>query len=225
VLPAAGRPGPNLAGDTFVGLACFNQTRMSARLRIMPFADDGPPAEAPVGEELERAALAGDTGAWSELISRHQHKVLVAILARGVPLERAREIAQETWLRLMEQQRAGRLDSLVLPGLAIVQAGFLAANDRRRGTLPALFAHQPESAAPASAEESVIGRERLARVQRALADCPAGARRVFELVYDHPELGYAEVASRVGLSVQRVKQVVFEVRQRLRGALAEGEES
>jgi RNA polymerase sigma-70 factor (ECF subfamily) len=46
---------------------------------------------------------------------------------------------------------------------------------------------------------------------------------VFELVYDHPELGYAEVAAQVGLSVQRVKQIVFEVRKRLRGALAEGD--
>ncbi len=195
---------------------------MSARLRTMPIADDGPqPAGAPAGADLERAALAGDAGAWSELISRHQHRVLVAILARGVPLDRARELAQETWLRLMEQQRAGRLQALVLPGLAIVQAGFLAANEHRR--LSPAPAADPEDATPATAEAAVIGRERLARVERELAACPAGARRVFELVYDHPELGYAEVAAQVGLSVQRVKQIVFEVRKRLRGALVEGE--
>jgi RNA polymerase sigma-70 factor (ECF subfamily) len=198
---------------------------MSARLRIMPFADDGPqPGDAPGVAELERAALAGVVAAWSQLIARHQHKVLVAVLARGIPLERARELVQETWLRLMEQQRAGRLESLVLPGLAIVQAGFLAANERRRGHLLPLLAPAEEIAA-ASAEEVVIGRERLARVERALEGCPAGARRVFELVYDHPELGYAEIAARVGLSVQRVKQVVFEVRKRLRDALADGEEA
>jgi RNA polymerase sigma-70 factor (ECF subfamily) len=186
----------------------------------MSAAHEGPQS---AGADLERAALAGDAGAWSELIARHQHKVLVAVLARGVPLERARELVQETWLRLMEQQRAGRLEALVLPGLAIVQAGFLAANDRRRGNFVPLVASGETTSA--SAEDSVIGRERLARVERALAGCPAGARRVFEMVYDHPELGYAEVASRVGLSVQRVKQIVFEVRQRLRGALAEGEEA
>jgi DNA-directed RNA polymerase specialized sigma24 family protein len=197
---------------------------MSARIRTMPFADDGPqPGEArPIGD-VERAALSGDPAAWSVLIARHQHKVLVAILARGIPLERARELAQETWLRLMEQQRAGRLAALTLPGLAIVQAGFLVANEGRHragGGAPALTA---EPVYPQSAEESVIGRERLARVERALAECPAGARRVFELVYDQPELGYAEVATRVGLSVQRVKQIVFEVRKRLRGALREEE--
>ncbi len=198
----------------------------------MPFADDGPrPGDPPVDADAERAALSGDPAAWAVLIARHQHRVLVTILARGIPLERARELAQETWLRLMEQQRAGRLGALVLPGLAIVQAGYLAANDHRRGrggsdgsdgTLTAI-GDAAEPACHHTAEESVIGRERLARVERELADCPAGARRVFELVYDHPDLGYAEVASRVGLSVQRVKQIVFEVRKRLRRALGEEE--
>ena len=120
----------------------------------------------------------------------------------------------------MERQRAGRLVALSLPGLAIVQAGFLAANEgRQRGLYSPAVAAEP--AGSHSAEETVIGRERLARVEQALAQCPAGARRVFELVYDQPELGYAEVAARVGLSVQRVKQIVFEVRKRLRDALRE----
>lgn len=195
---------------------------MSARVRTMPFADDGPyPGNPAAGAELERAALSGDSAAWAVLIARHQQRVLVAILARGIPLDRARELAQETWLRLMEQQRAGRLGALTLPGLAIVQAGYLAANEHRRGGNAALVDLAGESACHQTAEQSVIGRQRLARVERALADCPAGARRVFELVYDHPELGYAEVATRVGLSVQRVKQIVFEVRKRLRSALGE----
>jgi RNA polymerase sigma factor (sigma-70 family) len=200
---------------------------MSARLRTMPFADDDPqPGEAASGAraegaELERAALVGDAAAWAVLIARHQHRVLVTILARGIPLDRARELTQETWLRLMEQQRGGRLSALTLPGLAIVQAGYLAANERRRDGGVDLAELRAEPACRPTAEDAVIGRERLLRVERALAACPAGARRVFELVYDQPELGYAEVATRVGLSVQRVKQIVFEVRRRLRGALGE----
>jgi RNA polymerase sigma-70 factor (ECF subfamily) len=146
--------------------------------------------------------------------------VVVALLGRGVRLERAREIAQETWMRLMERQQAGRLEALCLPGLAIVQAGFLAANDRRRPP------HDPWSCAPeptsnATAEDAAIGKQRLALIAEALAQCPPGARHVFELAYDHPELGYAEIAKRVGLSIQRVKQIVFEVRKRLRVALEE----
>jgi RNA polymerase sigma factor (sigma-70 family) len=186
---------------------------MSARLRIM--TDEAPAADAP---DLIGAALQGDPAAWSQLIARHSHRVTVTLLGRGLPLDRARELTQETWLRLMERQRAGRLTELSLPGLAIVQAGFLASNERRRAGLA--LPPPPEGAGP-DALTSVIDRERLRRLARALEACPPGARRVFELVYDHPELSYAEVASRAALSVQRVKQIVFEVRQRLRAALEE----
>jgi RNA polymerase sigma-70 factor (ECF subfamily) len=191
--------------------------------RPLPMA----PSDAPEDEAspaVEAAALAGDAAAWAALIKRHDHKVVVALLARGVLLERARELAQETWLRLMEQQRQGRLAALTLPGLAIVQAGFLAANDRRRPEALWADGHEGDGACPTpSAEARVIGRQQLAVLGQALGACPPGARRVFMEVYDHPELGYAEVAARVGLSVQRVKQIVFEVRKRLRQALDEAE--
>jgi RNA polymerase sigma factor (sigma-70 family) len=194
-------------------------------MRARPFTlmdDDAPDPVAAEHEREARAALVGDAAAWSRLIARHDHTVVVALLARGVPLDRAREITQDTWLRLMEQQRAGRLRELRLPGLAIVQAGFLAASEHRRG---ARFVDAPEpsadSSSGATAEQTTIQKERLRRVARALNSCPANARRVFELVYDNPELTYAEVATRVGLSTQRVKQIVCEVRQRLRDALDE----
>jgi RNA polymerase sigma factor (sigma-70 family) len=199
---------------------------MSARLSVidmpMPRQDDD--ARARPAADTEAAALAGDAAAWATLIERHGHRVLVALLARGVPIERAKEIVQETWLRLMERQRDGRLSELTLPGLAIVQAGFLAANERRRDGHAAtalVLAALPVPEGGPSAEDAVVSRQRLDRVAAALAACPAGARRVFELCYDNPDLGYAEIARRVGLSVQRVKQTVFEVRQRLRAALDE----
>jgi RNA polymerase sigma factor (sigma-70 family) len=182
---------------------------------------DGAGAAAPSDEA---AALAGDPGAWAALIARHNHKIVVALLARGIVLDQARELAQETWLRLMQQQRTGRLLHLSLPGLAIVQAGFLAANLRRQrwqhdqARIDSLSATTVVLAG-GTLEDQAIDRRRLGQLGRALQACPASARRVFEFVYDHPELSYAEVAPRVGLSVARVKQIVFEVRKRLRAAL------
>src|SRR5262245_60462429 len=102
---------------------------MNARLRLVPSGADDAPAGETAGEDVARAALCGDAEAWSWLIARHDHRVVVALLARGVPLDRARELAQETWLRLMQSQREGRLRELSLPGLAITQARFLAANE------------------------------------------------------------------------------------------------
>jgi RNA polymerase sigma factor (sigma-70 family) len=191
-------------------------------MRVMVQGDEGSRrVDGDAARDTISAALCGDAAAWSALIARHGHKVLITLLARGVPFERARELTQETWLRLMERQRSGRLTELCLPGLAIVQAGFLAANDRRRNDRQVPAAAVPETVSGRTGEDDVIGKERLGRLAQALDACPAAARRVFELVYDHPELGYAEVAGRVGLSAQRVKQIVFEVRKRLRVALEE----
>ena len=179
-------------------------------------------------EALCHGALRGDCASWSALIARHNHKVVVSLLGRGVPLERARELAQEVWLRLIESQRAGRLGQLVLPGLAIVQAGFLSQNEwrSRARTADTVGAEQELAdatcaAAPEQPEELAIQRQRLAQVRRALATCPESARRVFEYVYSHPELTYEQVALKFQLSAQRTKQIVCEVRKRLRQALEE----
>jgi RNA polymerase sigma factor (sigma-70 family) len=196
-----------------------------AALALLSLAEDAPSAPAaplPVAdpeEGLLRRAVSGDRAAWQDLIARHNHKVIVSLLARGVLLERARDIAQETWTRLIANQQAGRLRSLTLPGLAIVQAGYLAASEwRRRGReLPA----PPAGLASADPESQLLGREALARLAAALGDCPPSSRRVFELCYQQPELGYEQVALEAGLSTQRVKQIVCEVRKRLRLVLEE----
>jgi RNA polymerase sigma-70 factor (ECF subfamily) len=41
------------------------------------------------------------------------------------------------------------------------------------------------------------------------------------LIYENPDLPHAEAAAQVGLSVQRVRQILCEVRKRLRAVLSE----
>lgn len=198
--------------------------------------------------ELVQGALSGHDECWSVLIARHNHRVLVSLLGRGVPLERAKELAQETWLRLLKSQREGKLTELALPGLAIVQAGYLAGNDQRQlqrrkhhgeghfpvgGDEPRMStaeAAQPGVAVGASscdearpAESQLILQEDLGRITAALRKCTPAAQRIFLAVYENPELSYADVATRLGLSTQRVKQTVCEVRKCLRAALTDVE--
>jgi RNA polymerase sigma factor (sigma-70 family) len=194
---------------------------MATSAPTLLFSPDGvTPGDADEGD-LVRAALAGEDQGWARLIERHSHRVLVSLLARGVAIERAHELVQETWLRLIEANRAGRLETLALPGLAIVQARFLAANDRRQAPAPERLALAPPQGAPATGEDLAIERQKLDRVAAALERCAPGARRVFEFVYEHPELSYGEVAAHMKLSSQRVKQIVCEVRKQLRAALEE----
>ncbi len=206
LLPLSPRPRMTALGTTWTRLALLG----GARARTEP--------------ELCEAALEGDAAAWDALFRLHQRRVLVALLARGVRVDRARDLCQDAWARLIVQQRAGRLRNLTLPGLAIRQALFLAAeeNRRARSRRPHLPVHEVEPPADATTFERIVDRDRLARARVVLEGCPPTARRVFERLYAEPGVRHAEVAEELGLSVQRVRQIVCEVRKTLRAALEEG---
>src|SRR5262249_30906113 len=131
-------------------------------------------------------ALEGQSSAWDEIVRRHSHRVLLALLARRVPWDEAQDLVQEVWVRLMRQQRAGRLQSLVMPGLAIAQAGWLAREEartkRRREAImsgtAAADVDEVDHDPGADPEEQAIKRERLDRIRRELEACPPRARQV-----------------------------------------------
>jgi RNA polymerase sigma factor (sigma-70 family) len=176
------------------------------------------------GRELCARALDGDMQAWNALVARHNHRVVVSLLGRGMRLERAKDLAQDAWIRLIEQQRAGKLRSLQLPGLAVAQAAFLALEATRREAgarrhEPLDAPSSPELADPrGDAEMHLLTEERMARAESVLSRCSPSARKVFHLVYGGEGMSHAEVAGRVGLSLQRVRQIVCEVRKELRKA-------
>jgi len=196
---------------------------------------DARPDCRPLSEaELAVLALEGRSAAWDEIVRRHSHRVLLALLARGVRWDEAHDLVQEVWLRLVRQQRAGRLRSLSLPGLAIVQAGWLAREQDRTRRRRESILDGPDGTAAVAAdgvdhdpqsdpEGETMRRERLDLIRRELAACPPRARQIFQAVYGAGGRSHAEVASALGISVQRVRQTVCEVRARVRAALRETE--
>ena len=186
------------------------------RVAIMDIGWEGLSAAA---GDAERAALAGDRAAWNTLVARHDRRVVLALVAAGVRPAQARDIAQEAWLTLIRRADAKQLPHLQLPGLAVRQALYLAKTQGRRPQgepLPeaeALVADAPD------AFDHVLTAERLRAAQAVLRTCSDSAQRVFSLLYSQPHLSHAEVAQQVGLSVQRVRQIVCEVRKKLRPAL------
>jgi RNA polymerase sigma-70 factor (ECF subfamily) len=190
--------------------------------------------EAAEDRELEALALAGGRDAWGELARRHTRRVVVALLARGATLELAEDVTQEAWLRLIMNQQAGRLASVSLPGLAIAQADWLLRERRRtearRDSLagPAIplteldASREPAAMSPDPASV-VVGQDRLERVWTELQRCPPRARAVFHAVYSAAGRSQNEVADEMGLSLQRVRRILCEVRARLRSALLDAE--
>lgn len=158
---------------------------------------------------------------WPRAIAEHNRRVVVSLLALGLPLDQAEDVAHQAWMRLMDQHRSGRLPEIKLPGLAIRQARFLGLNlssiDRKaaRALRPLDEAAEVASEAP-DPVASLAARRELERVRRVLATCSASAQAVFRELFADPAPSYAEIARRLDLSVQRVRQIVCEVRGTLR---------
>jgi len=194
---------------------------------LMPLAVGADAASATDGGELFWELLGGAPATsraeegvpWGALIRRHERRVVVALLARGVPLERAKELTQEAWLRLMVRHRAGKLRQLQLPGVAIKQAIFLAKDQSRRQRRQLPLTAAAEAASHCDVERQIFAREELRCIERMVASSSPRARRVFQLLHGPRPKTQTEIADMLGLSLQRVRQITCELRKRIRAEL------
>lgn len=161
---------------------------------------------------------------WDDAIRRHDRRVYLSVLAVGLTPERAREVTQAAWMRLMEQHGRGALADVELPGLAIRQARFLALNELARAKVERrVLAAVPDPPAVPDSERLVGSRQEIERVLAALATCSPQARKVFRLIYATPGGTAAAAARELGLSLQRIRQILCETRGHIRRALEEGQ--
>ena len=164
---------------------------------------------------------------WARAIATHQHRVVLSLVGVGFTFERASDLANEAWARLMEKDRAGTLGEVKLPGLAIVQARYLAWDDRRREAMQ--LRHHRRVAAQAGEELLVdrnpdpetrlLTRQQAQRALVAVAASTVSAQRLLQLLYAEPAMPHARAAQVLGLSVQRVRQLLCELRKRVRAAI------
>ena len=165
-----------------------------------------------------------DPALWEEAIKRFDHRVYLSVLALGLGPDRSREIAQAAWTRLIERHARGGLVDLELPGLAIRQARFLGLNELARTKVERrVLAAVPDEPREGSVdvEREVASRADVAKVLSALATCSPTARKVFRIVYATPGGSPARAADELGLSLQRVRQILCETRTQLRNQLSE----
>ena len=158
-----------------------------------------PDAEVP---HLVRAAAAGDQQAWDALVGRFAPLVWAVARGHGLGATAAAEVAQTTWLRLVESLGVVPTDCL----------GCWLATSTRAEALHALHWADPR----------VEVRRRQPQEQQlaaALADIPARSRLALRLLAV-PHLTMPELAAGIGLDVTEAETLVAQSLDRLSEALS-----
>jgi RNA polymerase sigma factor (sigma-70 family) len=201
---------------------------VTGRMWVLDYRNEGNRAlsathdTAPDVAQLVRRAAKGDRWAWERLID--QHSRLIWAMTRDFKLVEsdANDVAQATWLRLLEH-----IDRLENPASI---ASWLAVTARREclRTLAARkrfvlvqddadlgdVAHEPE------VDEGLLATERARAVREAVSRLPGHWQRLVELLMADPPASYAEISDRLGLPVGSIGPTRGRCLDRLRTLLA-----
>jgi RNA polymerase sigma factor (sigma-70 family) len=153
---------------------------------------------------LVRRAADGDRSAWERLVD--QYARLIWAMTRDFRLTEsdAADVAQVTWLRLLEHidrlEHPARVGSWLA---ATARRECLRSVARRNKLVPGgddlpldeVAAHEPEI------DERLLAGERAEVVREALARLPWRWRRMIELLMADPPASYAEISDQLGLPV------------------------
>jgi len=145
-----------------------------------------------------------------EAAFREHHAALVQYLRRRTGNDAdARDIAQETYLRLLRYRENQDLDSL--KALLFRIATNLVAMRARTARAQRWVDHRAldeDLALPAndpSVEQRVIGEQQLDRLMKSVKKLPARCQQVFVLSRFH-DMSYPEIAARLDISVKMVEK-------------------
>ncbi|HYU56960.1 MAG TPA: sigma-70 family RNA polymerase sigma factor [Actinomycetota bacterium] len=155
----------------------------------------------PSDEELVRRYRAGDGGAFTDLVRRHEPRVYNLALRMLGRAEDARDAAQDTFLTVLRKLDGFRGDARFTTWLYRVTSNTCYDLLRKRRREGPATDELPETAAPDDPESAAIAR---ADVARAIGKVPEEFRLVL-LLHDVEDLGHAEIASIVGVPIGTVK--------------------
>lgn len=178
---------------------------------------------------LVQAAVAGDTGAWHELVARYSDLVWAIGRAHGLDDCDAADVSQTTWLRLTEN-----LSRLSDPS----RVGAWLATTARRESLRVLREHarlvpsSPEELlsilaagfeVPGVSEEAaaLVGEREAELVRLAFKKLAPPCQRLLRTLTAEPRPSYAEVSAALGIRVGSIGPTRARCLAHLRGVLLE----
>jgi RNA polymerase sigma factor (sigma-70 family) len=179
------------------------------------------------GTDLERtlrAAVDGDSRAWEALFEWFAKKLVAVARAHRLSREDADDIAQTTWLRLLEHARDIR-DPERLAGWLTTVAERESLRAIRRGSRET--ASEPETflrlTSADDLDDDMAAAERAASwpqtreaLEAALASLPERPRRLLAELYSDPAPSYAETSAKLGVPIGSIGPTLGRSLARLR---------
>lgn len=166
--------------------------------------------------ELVRRHVAGERGAFEELVARHRNRVYAVALRMCGRHEDALDIAQDVFVSAFRKLATFRQEALFttwLHRLTVNAALDLARKRSRRETQPLEEAVAVPDSGPGP-EDAAVRADRANAVQRALLRISPEFRAVVVL-HDLHDLDYAQVADALGIPLGTVKSRLHRARLEL----------
>jgi RNA polymerase sigma factor (sigma-70 family) len=160
--------------------------------------------DAPDVAELVRRAADGDHQAWERLVDQFARLIWSITVNFKLAESDAADVAQTTWLRLLEHidriEHPARVGSWLAATARNECLRSLAARKRvllghDNGELDSIVAHGPE------VDERILAAERAQVVHEALSRLPGRWQRLLELLMADPPASYADISDELGLPI------------------------
>ena len=154
--------------------------------------------------ELVRRAAAGDMSAWERLVDQFARLIWSITGDFKLVESDAADVAQTTWLRLIEHihriQHPDRVGSWLAATARNESLRCLAARKRvvlahEDVTLEGAAEHEPDI------DEGLLASERAEHVRKAVSHLPRRWQRLLELLMADPPASYTEISDQLGLPV------------------------
>src|SRR5262245_28562960 len=167
--------------------------------------------------DLVNAAAAGDSRAWEAIVDRYSGLVWATARAHRLSQADAADVAQTTWLRLVEHLDRIREPEALGAWLATT-ARHEALRLIRRGTReqptdePDLF----EAPAGDAIDRGLLGRERDGALRRAFAGLSERCQDLLRLLASDREPSYQEIGAALGMPIGTIGPTRMRCLERLR---------
>ncbi|MBZ0113589.1 MAG: sigma-70 family RNA polymerase sigma factor, partial [Thermoanaerobaculia bacterium] len=189
---------------------------MVLALESTPAVEAEPTASA--DDQLMMAVKAGDDSAFETLVHRHQDRLIGYLVRLTGDVERAEDLAQESFLRLYRAVSSYRPQGYLSAYLFRIATNLVRSEERRRmrwRVLEPIFRSTEGRRSVPEAQSELLGSELQRRLREAITTLPVTYRLPLVL-FEMEDWTYAEIARVLGCREGTVKSRLFRARRRLK---------